>query len=126
MVIMIVLGLQVIMIITNIIMIINNNHHYHHDYYDHHYIHPLHLYHPHHHFHRYLLGIKLVRNQLHGEPFHQKAVVSSQDKIILPCDLLLKSVGYRCEPLDGSRDIIPFDHHHHVIPSVKGNNIDYI
>ena len=111
------------MIITNIIMIIiNNNHHYHHDYYDHHYIHPLHLYHHnHHHFHRYLLGIKLVRNQLHGEPFHQKAVVSSHDKITLPCDLLLKSVGYRCEPLDGSRDIIPFDHHHHVIPCVKGN-----
>jgi hypothetical protein len=118
------------MIITNIIIIIINNHHYHHDYNDHHYIHQLHLYyHYHNHLYYHLLGIKLVRNQLLGEPFHQKAVtniISSEDKITLPCDLLLKSVGYRCEPLDGSREIIPFDYHHHVIPSVKGNNIDDI
>lgn len=64
-------------------------------------------------------AIELERNNLVGEPMHQKAVLSGE-KRILPCQLILKSVGYRSEPIS---TILPFDKKTSTVPHSHGRVI---
>lgn len=60
-------------------------------------------------------GIRLRRNRLVGEPGHLRAETTAEEEII-PCGLLLRSIGYQGLPLDGA----PFDAGPGVIPNVQG------
>jgi adrenodoxin-NADP+ reductase len=64
-------------------------------------------------------GLKVVRNSLQGAANQQKAVpIPGESAIsVLPCDLLIKSVGYKCTPLGPS---IPFNSKTNTVPNVKG------
>jgi adrenodoxin-NADP+ reductase len=43
----------------------------------------------------HISAVKVQRNQLSGEAHHQKAVGIPSEEEILPCDLLIKSIGYK-------------------------------
>ena len=60
-------------------------------------------------------GILLEKNILIGEENKQKAVSTGEIETI-KCELILKSVGYQSESIDG----IPFDFKKHIIPNKKG------
>lgn len=74
-------------------------------------------------------GIDLHKTELHGEPKKQAAKDIAMDSgdasaananiVHLPCQLLLKSVGYRSVKLLG----VPFDHKHCVVPNAHGRVI---
>ena len=54
-----------------------------------------------------------------------KETIDEQTTSTLPCDLLIKSVGYECEPLpmdgnNGSATILPFDRLQRRVPHVQG------
>lgn len=79
-------------------------------------------------------GLRVVRNKLIGPPHEQRAVeVEDAVEEILPCDLLISSVGYRCEPLrcaqalrsadpssSSPHDPFPFDARSGTVPSRHG------
>ena len=84
--------------------------------------------------HRRVTAVKVVRNTLTG-PAHsqQPRMVSGDDSTveILPCDLLIKSVGYQCEPLhsseaDSDDAVLPFDHRLHRVPHINGRVIQQL
>jgi ferredoxin--NADP+ reductase len=60
-------------------------------------------------------GVRLRRNRLVGEPGHLRAD-STADEEIIPCGLLLRSIGYQGLPLDG----VPFDPKLGTIPNQEG------
>jgi NADPH-dependent glutamate synthase beta subunit-like oxidoreductase len=73
-------------------------------------------------------ALKIVRNKLTGVAHNQRASPLSPSNEeedayaanvveALPCDLLIKSVGYKCEGLGNS---IPFNPQTHTVPQVKG------
>ena len=72
-------------------------------------------------------ALKIVHNKLTGVAHSQRAsplspsseedADSSNVVEELPCDLLIKSVGYKCEGLGNS---IPFNPQTHTVPQVKG------
>lgn len=66
-------------------------------------------------------GILVQRNCLIGEANRQN-ISPSQDNppFVIPCDLVLKSVGFRCVPMEGA----PFDYTRYVIPSNQGRVVD--
>lgn len=74
-------------------------------------------------------GIKVVRNKLTGVAHKQKAVPVSVDgensdaTEVLPCDLLIKSVGYKCEKLG---DSVPFNTQTHTVPQSKGRVVQSV
>jgi adrenodoxin-NADP+ reductase len=43
----------------------------------------------------HISAVKVQRNRLSGEPHHQKAIGIPSEEEILPCDLLIKSIGYK-------------------------------
>lgn len=59
--------------------------------------------------------IVLQRNRLDGPPFAQRAVPVGEE-IVLPCDLLMTSIGYRSAPIPG----VPFDARTATIPNRGG------
>lgn len=62
-------------------------------------------------------GARLVRTELHGEPSpSQGAAFVDGSEHVLPCELALRSVGYRSLPIDGA----PFDDKRGVVPSDRG------
>jgi adrenodoxin-NADP+ reductase len=62
--------------------------------------------------------LRIVRNTLTGPAGKQKATPAADTEATsLPCDLLIKAVGYRCEPISAS---LPFSGTTHTIPSRKG------
>eukprot|EP01036_Dinobryon_divergens_P023512 gene23512-31863_t len=83
---------------------------------------------------RRVTALKVVRNTLTGPAHRQQPQMVEGDESaveILPCDLLIKSVGYQCEPLDtneiaslpeGGRieTVLPFDHQLHRVPHIHG------
>lgn len=68
-------------------------------------------------------ALKVVRNKLVGASGQQKAVPltpeSGDGSVVqsFPCDLLIKSVGYKCEPISST---IPFSKVTNTVPSAKG------
>ena len=63
-------------------------------------------------------SVVLKHNRLQGIANQQKAVPNDQEPLeIIPCDLLIKSVGYKCEALGPS---IPFNKQTNTIPHLKG------
>jgi adrenodoxin-NADP+ reductase len=56
------------------------------------------------------------RTKLEGDPFHQKAT-STGERIELPCDLLLTSIGYKSRSI--SKDI-PFDTKKNIVSNSRG------
>ena len=57
----------------------------------------------------------LEKNRLEGEPFRQKAVGTGRT-LVMPCDLLFRSVGYKGVAVPG----VPFDAKEGVIPNREG------
>jgi NADPH-dependent glutamate synthase beta subunit-like oxidoreductase len=52
-------------------------------------------------------SVEFQRNELNGEPSHQKAVpVNPCETVVFPCDLLIKAIGYKSISID---PIIPFN-----------------
>lgn len=88
---------------------------------------------------RIVSGIEVSRMVLQGEPHAQRAVpaavadgnssntntnTNSSNPIrteVLPCQLVLKSIGYKCEPISAD---IPFNTKSHTIPSHDGRVVD--
>jgi adrenodoxin-NADP+ reductase len=60
-------------------------------------------------------GVVFEKTRLEGPPFQQSAV-GTGEYIVIPCQLVLKSVGYRSVPITG----VPFDYSKNIIPSVGG------
>ena len=56
------------------------------------------------------------RNKLEGPAGAQRAV-PTDETVEIPCDLVLSSVGYRCESID---DELPFDQRSGTVPHVNG------
>jgi adrenodoxin-NADP+ reductase len=65
-------------------------------------------------------GLKVQHTMLQGEPFHQRAVVTERSEV-LPCQLLLTSIGYRSLSISTH---LPFDSKRHVVPNEFGRVID--
>ncbi|XP_076456648.1 NADPH:adrenodoxin oxidoreductase, mitochondrial-like [Babylonia areolata] len=66
---------------------------------------------------RSLEGVKFTINQLQGDNFEtQRAVPTGQTEVI-PCGLVLRSIGYKGSPID---DTLPFDPQQGVIPNTNG------
>lgn len=66
-------------------------------------------------------AVRLARNFLSGDPFKQKAtVIKNSQPIDLPCDLLLKSVGYKSISIS---DDLPFDPRSNTILHDRGKVI---
>lgn len=68
-------------------------------------------------------SLEVERTKLVGEPFAQKAVKddSVPSPISLPCDLLLKSVGYKSESISRS---LPMNARNHTVQNEKGKVSD--
>jgi ferredoxin--NADP+ reductase len=64
-------------------------------------------------------AIRLEKNKLVGESGHQKAI-GTGEFVDLPCQMILRSVGYQGVPLEG----VPFDLSRGVIPNQKGRVIN--
>jgi ferredoxin--NADP+ reductase len=73
-------------------------------------------------------GLRVVRNSLVGVANKQKAVPATPSgdaseeshERVLPCDLLIRAVGYKCEPISSK---IPFSTSTNTIPHTKGRVI---
>lgn len=68
-------------------------------------------------------SLEVERTKLVGEPFAQKAVKddSVPSPITLPCDLLLKSVGYKSESISST---LPMNARNHTVQNEKGKVSD--
>lgn len=66
-----------------------------------------------------LESVTLERNRLEGEAFKQKAIGTGEQET-LPCQLLLRSVGYRGVAMPG----VPFDENKGVFPNVEGRIVE--
>jgi ferredoxin/flavodoxin---NADP+ reductase len=55
------------------------------------------------------------RNTLHGQPFEQAAVPTAE-LLAIDCGLVLSSIGYRGQPLEG----LPFDFRRGIVPNRRG------
>jgi ferredoxin--NADP+ reductase len=64
--------------------------------------------------------ILVGRNRLEPGPDGSLRAVPTGETEVVPCGLVLRSVGYRGTPLPG----VPFDHGHHVIPNDRGRVVD--
>lgn len=63
-------------------------------------------------------SLRVMKNSLHGDPFKQKAtIIKDAQPIDLPCDLLLKSVGYKSVSICST---LPFDPRSNTISHEKG------
>jgi NADPH-dependent glutamate synthase beta subunit-like oxidoreductase len=61
------------------------------------------------------------RNRLVGEANKQTAVIDDDEPTLsFPCDLLIRSVGYKCEPISP----VPFDSRKHTIPHQNGRAVE--
>jgi adrenodoxin-NADP+ reductase len=60
--------------------------------------------------------VVLERCELQGEP-HRQSAKSTGEEVILPCDLLLTSIGYKTLPISSD---LPFNFHSHTIPHLEG------
>lgn len=65
-------------------------------------------------------SIVVTKNELTGEPHKQNSIATSEE-ITLPCDLLLKSIGYKCTPISKT---LPFNIRANIIPSLHGRVVD--
>lgn len=65
------------------------------------------------------VAMTVEKNELAGIPFNQRPR-GSGEKEELPCQLVLKSVGYRSVPLDS----VPFDQSSFTIPHVRGRVVN--
>eukprot|EP01038_Epipyxis_sp_PR26KG_P015128 gene15128-20365_t len=65
-------------------------------------------------------SILFEKTTLEGQPFFQRAI-NSGENIIIPCDMILRSVGYCSEPLGTN---IPFDTYNNTIPHKNGRVMD--
>lgn len=63
--------------------------------------------HPDHHHLGLLHGVRLERNELKGDAFSRKAVPTGDTSEVVPCELAIRSIGYKSQPVD---DGVPFDH----------------
>ena len=64
--------------------------------------------------HNQVSGLKVIRNQLIGDINKQKAIpIVPTETTILPCDMVIKAVGYKCQPITKS---IPFNTTTNTIP----------
>ena len=61
-------------------------------------------------------GVELERTRLEGEPGAQRAVGTGERRVI-PCDMVLRSIGYASSPIDPS---VPFDEQRAVVPNQGG------
>lgn len=70
-------------------------------------------------------ALSVERTKLIGEPHAQKAVkdeeAATKESLQLPCDLLLKSVGYKSEAISAS---LPMDARHHTVKHEKGQVVN--
>jgi len=69
--------------------------------------------------HGTVAAIQLAHNRLEGDAHRQRAVPTGTSER-LPCQLVLKSVGYRSEPLAGA----PFDSRTRTVPNVAGRVVE--
>ncbi|RYG95986.1 hypothetical protein EON65_55105 [archaeon] len=67
-----------------------------------------------------MTGLKVCRTSLFGEAHAQKAVDASPFTI-LPCDLVLKAIGYKSVSIS---DSLPFDTKKHVVKNAHGRVVD--
>jgi ferredoxin--NADP+ reductase len=65
-------------------------------------------------------AIVVGRNRLEPGPGGGLQAVATGDTEVIPCGLVLRSVGYRGLPLEG----VPFDHRHGTIRNVGGRVVD--
>ena len=62
-------------------------------------------------------SVQCTRSALSGPAGKQRVTIASpQEDVDLPAQLVITSVGYKCEPMDG----VPFDHLTATVPSSKG------
>src|SRR5437879_9498130 len=64
-------------------------------------------------------GVRFAKTALSGPPFDQRAVVTD-DICNLPCQFVLRSVGYRGVAIEG----LPFDPRRGLVPHVDGRVVD--
>ncbi len=64
-----------------------------------------------------LCGIKVQRNRLEGEPTSQRAVPLEEEATVIPCQLVLQSIGYKCRPLS---ERLPFNRRSNTMPHSQG------
>ena len=67
---------------------------------------------------RHVEQIVFRRTRLEGEPFAQRAV-ATDERVAIPCGLILTSIGYRGRPLEGA----PFDHERGIVPNEGGRAV---
>lgn len=60
--------------------------------------------------------VVLEKCVLQGEP-HRQSAVSTGEEVVLPCDLLLTSIGYKTLPISPD---LPFNYNSHTIPHLEG------
>lgn len=60
--------------------------------------------------------LKLHKNKLTGEPFRQSPK-STGEEYLVPCDLLIKSIGYKCISISS---LMPFDSKRNVVQNEEG------
>ncbi|RKO85424.1 NADPH:adrenodoxin oxidoreductase [Blyttiomyces helicus] len=66
-----------------------------------------------------LVGLRYEKTRLEGPPDAARAVPTGEFAVI-PCGLLLRSIGYKSLPISG----VPFDSKRNVVPNKKGKVLD--
>lgn len=61
-------------------------------------------------------AVRLALNRLEGCGEKARAVLTGQDEVV-PCGLIISSIGYRSLPIDRS---LPFDHGRAIVPNAMG------
>ena len=65
-------------------------------------------------------GVEIVRNRLEAEGDGQVRAVATEEREVIPCQLVFRSVGYRGVSLPG----VPFDEWNGTIPNATGRVLD--
>ena len=60
--------------------------------------------------------LELVRNELRRDDGGPSRAAATDDREVMACDLVLRSVGYRAVPIPG----VPFDERHYILPNEHG------
>jgi len=65
-------------------------------------------------------GLRVVRNRLEPDPRGGVAAVATEEREVIPCGLVIRSIGYRGRPLEG----VPFDQRRGLIRNDGGRVCD--
>ena len=65
-------------------------------------------------------GVEVVRNRLEADADGQVRAVATEEREVIPCQIVFRSVGYRGVSLPG----VPFDERSGTIPNVDGRVVD--